>query len=106
MDLAKRKCVPCEKGQPKLGAAQVRELLGQVTGWEANDNKLRKTFTFKDFVTAMEFLNRVAEVAEQEQHHPDFAVHYNQVTFTIWTHTVGGLSENDFILAAKIDQLV
>jgi 4a-hydroxytetrahydrobiopterin dehydratase len=102
MDLAKRKC---ENGRPKLGAAQVKDLLGQVSGWEAQGDKLRKTFTFKDFVTAMEFLNRVAEIAESEQHHPDFAVHYNKVEFTIWTHDVGGLSENDFILAAKIDQL-
>src|SRR2546430_7453649 len=77
MDLAKRKCVPCEKGQPKLVAAQVRELLGQVSGWDARDDKLHKIFTFKDFVTAMEFLNRVAEIAESEQHHPDFSVHYN-----------------------------
>ncbi len=106
MDLTKRKCVPCEKGQPKLGADEVRKLLGQVSGWEARDDKLHKTFTFPDFVTAMEFLNRVAEVAESEQHHPDFSVHYNKVDFTIWTHTVGGLSDNDFILAAKIDTLV
>ena len=102
MDLAKRKC---ENGRPKLGPGQVRELLGQLSGWEAQGDKLRKTFTFKDFVTAMEFLNRVAEIAESEQHHPDFTVHYNKVEFTIWTHDVGGLSENDFILAAKIDQL-
>jgi 4a-hydroxytetrahydrobiopterin dehydratase len=102
MDLAKRKC---ENGRPKLGSGQLRELLGQLSGWDAQGDKLRKTFTFKDFVTAMEFLNRVAEIAESEQHHPDFAVHYNKVDFTIWTHDVGGLSENDFILAAKIDQL-
>jgi len=102
MDLAKRKC---ENGRPKLGAGQVRELLGQLSGWDAQGDKLHKTFTFKDFVTAMEFLNRVAEIAESEQHHPDFSVHYNKVDFTIWTHDVGGLSENDFILAAKIEQL-
>jgi 4a-hydroxytetrahydrobiopterin dehydratase len=106
MDLAKKKCVPCEKGTPKLGADRIKELLGQVRGWDANDDRLHKSFMFKDFVTAMEFLNRVAEVAESEQHHPDFSVHYNRVDFTIWTHAVGGLSENDFILAAKIDTLV
>jgi 4a-hydroxytetrahydrobiopterin dehydratase len=105
MDLAKQKCVPCGKGQPKLGDARVRELLSQLAGWDGQGDKLRKTFTFKDFVTAMEFLNRVAEIAESEQHHPDFSVHYNKVDFTIWTHEVGGLSDNDFILAAKIDQL-
>jgi 4a-hydroxytetrahydrobiopterin dehydratase len=106
MELSKRKCVPVKRGGPKLGEARVRELLGEVRGWEAKDDKLTKTFQFKDFVTAMEFLNRVAEVAESEQHHPDFAVHYNKVDFTIWTHDVGGLSENDFIVAAKIDTLV
>jgi 4a-hydroxytetrahydrobiopterin dehydratase len=106
MDLAKRKCAPCEKGQPKLDAGQVRELIGQIKGWDATGDRLKKAFAFKDFVTAMEFLNRVAEVAESEQHHPDFSVHYNKVDFTIWTHDVGGLSENDFILAAKIDALV
>ena len=106
MDLSKRKCVPCEGNQPKLGPDEVRELIGQVNGWQARDDKLYKTFNFKDFVTAMEFLNRVAEAAESEQHHPDFSVHYNRVDFTIWTHAVGGLSENDFILAAKIDKLV
>ena len=105
MDLAKRKCVPCEKGDPKLGAEQIRALLGQVRGWQERDEKIHKTFSFKDFVTAMEFLNRVAEVAESEGHHPDFCVHYSRVDFTLFTHAVGGLSENDFILAAKIDAL-
>jgi 4a-hydroxytetrahydrobiopterin dehydratase len=106
MDLAKRKCVPCEGTQPKLGADEIRDLSARLVGWQAREDKLHKTFIFKDFVTAMEFLNRVAEVAEVEGHHPDFSVHYNQVAFTIWTHAVGGLSENDFILAAKIDALV
>jgi 4a-hydroxytetrahydrobiopterin dehydratase len=106
MELAKRKCVPVKRGGPKLEGARIRELLGELRGWDAKDDKLTKTFQFKDFVTAMEFLNRVAEVAESEQHHPDFSVHYNKVDFTIWTHDVGGLSENDFIVAAKIDALV
>jgi 4a-hydroxytetrahydrobiopterin dehydratase len=106
MELAKRKIVQLKEGHPKLAAGQVKELLGQLSGWDAQGDKLTKTFTFKDFVTAMEFLNRVAEVAESEQHHPDFSVHYNKVDFLIWTHSVGGLSENDFILAAKIDALV
>jgi 4a-hydroxytetrahydrobiopterin dehydratase len=105
MDLARRKCIPCEGEGAKLNADQVRELLGQVKAWQARDDKLVKSFTFKDFVTAMAFLGRVAQVAEAEQHHPDFCVHYNRVDFTIFTHAVGGLSENDFILAAKIDSL-
>ena len=105
MNLAQRKCVPTKKGDPKLGAEQVRALLSQLKGWQAKGDKLEKSVTFKDFVTAMSFLGRVAEVAESENHHPDFCVHYNRVDFTLSTHDVGGLSENDFILAAKIDAL-
>jgi len=106
MDLAKRKCVPCEGNQPKLGADEIRELEGRLHGWQAQGDKLHKTFTFKDFVTAMEFLNRVAEVAEVEGHHPDFSVHYNQVRLSHLDACRRRLSENDFILAAKIDALV
>jgi len=106
MELANRKCAPCKGAENKLKPDQVRTLLGELAGWQAKDDKLTKTFTFKDFVTAMEFLNRVAEVAEAEGHHPDFSVHYNRVDFTIFTHDVGGLSENDFIVAAKIDALI
>jgi 4a-hydroxytetrahydrobiopterin dehydratase len=105
MDLAQRKCSPLAPGSPKLDADRVRDLLAQVRGWQANDDKLTKTIKFKDFVAAMSFLERVATVAEAEQHHPDFCVHYNRVDFTLSTHDVGGLSENDFILAAKIDAL-
>ena len=105
MNLSQRKCVPTKKGDPKLAAERVRGLLGEVKGWQAKNDKLEKSFTFKDFVTAMAFLGRVAEVAESENHHPDFCVHYNRVDFTLSTHDVGGLSENDFIIAAKIDAL-
>jgi 4a-hydroxytetrahydrobiopterin dehydratase len=105
MDLASRKCAPCKGTEDKLDAAQIRLLIGDLRGWQAKEDKLTKTLTFKDFVTAMEFLNRVAEIAETEGHHPDFAVHYNKVDFTIFTHDVGGLSINDFIIAAKIDAL-
>jgi 4a-hydroxytetrahydrobiopterin dehydratase len=106
MNLASRKCVPCKGAENKLKPPQVQFFLAEVKGWQAKDDKLTKTFTFKDFVTAMEFLNKVAEIAEAEGHHPDFAVHYNRVDFTIFTHDVGGLSENDFIIAAKIDELI
>jgi 4a-hydroxytetrahydrobiopterin dehydratase len=70
------------------------------------DNTIVRSVTFANFVAAMQFLNRVAEVAEAEGHHPDFCVHYNRVDFTLSTHAVGGLSENDFILAAKINSLL
>jgi 4a-hydroxytetrahydrobiopterin dehydratase len=105
MDLATQKCVPCERGDTKLDPKRIMELLPQVPAWNVKDDKLCKTFELKDFVTAMQFLNRVAELAEKEGHHPDFCVHYNRVDFTIFTHAVGGLSDNDFILAAKIDHL-
>src|SRR5262249_920001 len=74
-------------------------------GWEERDRRLHRRFTFRDFVTAMRFVNRMAEVAESEGHHPDFTVHYRQVDVEIWTHAIGGISENDFILAAKIAPL-
>lgn len=105
MELKTKRCIPCEGGVPKLDDQQTREMLGQVAGWEARDEKIHKTFEFKDFVTAMQFLNRMADVAEAEGHHPDFCVHYSRVDVTLWTHAIGGLSENDFILAAKIDAL-
>lgn len=106
LSLLSRKCVPCEGDTPPLSGKRNRELLREVGGWEARKGRIHKTYRFADFVGAMEFLNRVAEVAEGEGHHPDFCVHYNRVEMTIWTHAIGGLSENDFILAAKIDQLL
>jgi 4a-hydroxytetrahydrobiopterin dehydratase len=105
MDLAKKHCVPCEGGVPKLEPSRVAELLAQLDGWAARDDKLHKHFTFGDFPAAIAFINRLAAVAEQEGHHPDFAVHYREVDVTLWTHAIGGLSENDFILAAKLDRV-
>lgn len=105
-DLTSKRCLPCEGGVPKLTADEIAALRPQVPAWEVQGEKLLKTFTFDDFVGAMAFLNRVAEVAEAEGHHPDFSVHWNRVAFTIWTHAIDGLSENDFILAAKIDELL
>jgi 4a-hydroxytetrahydrobiopterin dehydratase len=107
MELTSKRCKPCEGGTPRMSANEVGALLGQIDGWQAVDEyrKLTKQRRFPDFKAAMAFVNRMAEVAETEQHHPDFTVHYNTVDITIWTHSVGGLSENDFILAAKIDRL-
>jgi 4a-hydroxytetrahydrobiopterin dehydratase len=104
-ELTKKRCVPCEGGIPKLNEEGVELFLKQVQGWEAREDRLYKTFQFKDFMEAMGFLNRMAEVAEAEGHHPDFYVHYNRVDITLWTHAAEGLTENDFILAAKIDTL-
>jgi 4a-hydroxytetrahydrobiopterin dehydratase len=104
-ELRAKRCVPCEGGVPKVDAAQVAALLAELPGWEVRDDRLQRRFTFRDFVTAMRFVNRMAEVAEAEGHHPDFTVHYRQVDVAVWTHAIGGLSENDFILAAKITPL-
>ena len=104
-DLRARHCVPCEGGVDKLDATRAAEFHRQVPAWQLRDDKLYRRFTFRGFKAAMRFVDRMAQVAEGEGHHPDFSVHYNQVAFTIWTHAVGGLSENDFILAAKIDQV-
>ena len=103
MNLKNKKCIPCEGGIPKLTPQEIKKYLAQVPGWEEKSGKIYKKFKFKNFVEAMKFVNRIAEIAEEEGHHPDFSVHYNEVNITIWTHSIGGLSENDFILAAKID---
>ena len=105
MDLTSKRCVPCEGGVPALGPDAVASLLGEVRGWEARDGKLHQAFDHRDFVAAMAFVDRMATLAEAEGHHPDFCVHYRRVDVSIWTHAIGGLSENDFILAAKIDAL-
>ena len=104
-DLTQKKCVPCEGGVPPLEKAEVERLLAQVPGWALSEKWLSKEFQFKNFVEAMKFVNQVAGIAEREGHHPDIHIHYNRVRFDIWTHAIGGLSENDFILAAKIDAL-
>ena len=112
-DLIFKKCVPCKGGIPPLADDQINDYLEQVSGWEVKPKKqggksintLRKSFKFKDFRAAMAFLRQVEDLAEREGHHPDFCVHYNKVDFTLWTHAIGGLHDNDFILAAKIDNL-
>lgn len=105
--LTEKKCVPCEGGTPPLTAEQIQEYLPQLdSGWEVLDNlKIKKEFKFKDFKEAMVFVNKVAALAEAENHHPDIHIFYRKVLIELWTHAVGGLSENDFILAAKIGSL-
>ena len=106
MDLESRTCVPCERGVPKLDSGRIAELSKEVVKWKVRQDRLQRIIKFKNFKRAMRFINRVAEIAESEGHHPDFCVHYNLVEMTLWTHAVEGLSENDFILAAKIDALL
>jgi 4a-hydroxytetrahydrobiopterin dehydratase len=106
--LAAKSCVPCRGGVAPLEAGAARELLSSVPGWrlEQNATRLERRFEFRDFIEAMRFVNRVADLAEQEGHHPDIAVHWNKVDLTLWTHKIGGLHENDFILAAKVNHLL
>src|SRR5262245_16389057 len=100
-ELRAKRCVPCEGGVPRLDAGQIAALLPQVPGWEERDRRLHRRFTFRDFVTAMRFVNRMAEVAESEGQHPDFPVHYRQGDAAIRARASGGLSQHDLILAAK-----
>ena len=105
-ELASRSCVPCRGGVPPLGAAEVEGYLARVPGWEHEDHRrIARTFAFPDFVAALAFANRVGEIAEAEGHHPDLLVAWGRCGVTIWTHKVDGLTESDFILAAKIDRL-
>jgi 4a-hydroxytetrahydrobiopterin dehydratase len=97
---------------PTLDAAAIEKLLGEIDGWQVRaaaayrPPQLAKGFEFRDFAGAIAFVDRMAALAEAEGHHPDFCVHYSRVDVTLWTHAVGGLSENDFILAAKIDGIL
>lgn len=84
---------------------EVAKHLQELDGWELEDIKIRKTFKFDDFAGSMAFVSKLAAVAEEQGHHPDMAIHYNKVEITLWTHSIGGLSINDFILAAKIDEV-
>jgi 4a-hydroxytetrahydrobiopterin dehydratase len=107
-DLASRHCVACRGGTPPLSEKEARALLPGVPLWSLAEGSTRLTrrFEFRDFVQAMEFVNRVAEIAESEGHHPDIAIHWNKVDLVLWTHAIGGLHENDFIVAAKVDRLL
>jgi 4a-hydroxytetrahydrobiopterin dehydratase len=107
-DLTKKHCAPCEGGIPRLSPDEVRDRLTAVPGWKltADGQRVRREWRVEDFPTALDFFNRVGQVAEDEGHHPDLHLTgYRNVAIEIWTHAVGGLTENDFILAAKIDTL-
>ena len=105
MNLTEKKCVPCEGGTAPLTKEEAEKLLKEVTGWQIDEKIIKKQFRFKNFIEAMKFVNKVAELAEQEGHHPDMKISWNKVTLELWTHAIGGLSENDFIVAAKVDKL-
>ena len=106
MSLLHRKCAPCAAGTPPLAVDQVRALLAEVPGWELDGDALARTFTFRNYYQTVAFVNAAAWVAHQEDHHPDIAFGYKTCRIRYSTHSVGGLSENDFICAAKINNLV
>jgi 4a-hydroxytetrahydrobiopterin dehydratase len=107
MELKKMKCVPCEGGIDPMTKETVHKYLGQIAdGWiSIGDKAIKKVFPFENFRKGMAFVNKIAEIAEREKHHPDICIHYSSVEVELFTHAIGGLSENDFILAAKIDEL-
>jgi 4a-hydroxytetrahydrobiopterin dehydratase len=106
-DLAAKRCIPCQGGVPPLAGAPLEDLQGQLAeGWRVVDgHHLEKIWDFKNFRDALTFTNGVGELAEAEGHHPDIHLAWGQVRLTLWTHKIDGLSESDFILAAKIDRL-
>ena len=108
MDLAQKSCGPCHDGTPPLPADEAQRLQQQVPGWTlvAGASRIERRFDCKDFAGAVSLLNRIAEVAEAEGHHPDLHVEsFHNLRVELWTHAANGLTENDFILAAKIDQV-
>ena len=104
-DLAKKKCIPCKGEIPPLKGQELTEVLNKLgTGWRVVDeHHLEKEYRFKDFRTALAFTNRIGELAESQGHHPDIHLSWGKVKLTIWTHRIDGLTESDFILAAKSD---
>jgi 4a-hydroxytetrahydrobiopterin dehydratase len=104
--LADRHCSPCHGGTPPLEGEALRALAAEIPGWEVvEDHHLTRTFRFPDFRRGLDFVNRAGEVAEAEGHHPDLCLSWGKVEVRIFTHAIGGLSENDFVLAAKLGRL-
>jgi 4a-hydroxytetrahydrobiopterin dehydratase len=105
-DLASKKCVPCQGGVPPLKGQELAKLQEQLGGqWQVvNEHHLEKSYKFKNFREALDFVNRVGEVAEAEGHHPDIFLAWGKVKLTVWTHKIDGLTESDFVFAAKVDQ--
>ena len=105
-DLSDKTCVPCRGGVPPLKGDQIAPLLGQLTEWQVVDqHHLSKGYTFPDFVTALALVNKIGDLAEEQGHHPDIQLTWGKVGIEIWTHKIDGLTESDFVLAAKIDEL-
>lgn len=106
MTLAEKGCKPCKGETVPMSNDEATALLKKIIGWSLVDGHLYKEFKFKDFMEAIGFVNNLAEVAEKEDHHPNISIQYNKVSIDLWTHAINGLSENDFILAAKMDKIL
>jgi 4a-hydroxytetrahydrobiopterin dehydratase len=105
-ELSSKQCVPCRGGVPPLRGDEIQRLQAQLNGWVVElEHHLKKNYGFSDFAEALKFVNRVGELAEEQGHHPDICFGWGKVEITIWTHKIDGLTESDFILAAKIDEL-
>ena len=107
-ELVRKSCTPCEGGIPPFSPEAAQAQVGQIEGWSLVDDgkRIRRTWTAKNFMAGITFFNKVAALAEEEGHHPDLHLEgYRQVAIELWTHAIGGLSENDFILAVKINEL-
>jgi len=104
-DLARQKCKPCEGGVPPYSEEQAKKMLGRLKGWILQDGKLVKVYPFTNYHHTMAFVNALAWISHREDHHPELMVGYNKCRVEYWTHAVNGLSENDFICAAKCDAL-
>ncbi|MGZ2369961.1 4a-hydroxytetrahydrobiopterin dehydratase [Ancylomarina sp. YFZ004] len=104
--LSEKKCEPCKGGIPKLTGDEATVYLTDISNWSLiEDHHIEKTFLFPDFKHALQFVNQVGDIAEDENHHPEMILSWGKVLVSIWTHKIDGLHENDFILAAKIDEL-
>lgn len=105
MSLTEGKCEPCEGGMPPLTDEEVQKYLKDVSGWSKVENTIEKEFKFDKYLEGLEFVYSVGKLAEEEGHHPDVYLGYKNVKITLTTHAISGLSRNDFILAAKIDEI-
>ena len=105
-ELAQKTCIPCKGGVPPLRGRELTDLLDQVNGWTVvREHHMQKEFKFPDFAKALDFVNKVGAIAEEQGHHPDVYLAWGRVEIKLWTHKIDGLTESDFIMAAKVDQV-
>ena len=106
-ELAEQQCVPCRGGVPPMQGEEIKQFSSQLPYWEVvNEHHLQRSFRFKDFLETLDFVNRIGELAEEQGHHPDICFGWGKADVTIWTHKIDGLTQSDFVLAAKIDKLL